>query len=127
MASPTASWASTLSAFVGTAGLMLGLVLFAVGFILAKRGVTTPVASLMLAITWLIPVAAGAAILLGMIGSFEEVSRLGPTVTPSDLAGGVNASFCQGGLALLGFGLGLVGSLRALAASLGTSTRAGDA
>ena len=117
MAEDGGSWASTFSGFLGTAGLVAGVLLFVFGFVMAKRGVSIPLALTMLGLAGLIGLAVGVAVLTGMAGTFSDVARLGPTVTPDDMAGGMQASLFQGGRALVGFVLGMTGALRALAAA----------
>jgi hypothetical protein len=123
MADGGESWVSAFSALLGTGGLVAGVVLFVFGFVMAKHGVTLPIAIVLLGLAGMIGLAAGIAVLAGMVGSFNDVARLGPGVTPDDMAGGMRASLCQGALAFLGFVLAMTGAIRAMVAAGASETR----
>ena len=102
---------------VGAISLLLGLALLALGIVVAvRRGRRAHAIALLAAapLPFLLGCVGNA---LGMIGAFDEVVKLGPAVTPKDLAAGMRVAFSAAALGVLATILALGGAIAALARS----------
>jgi hypothetical protein len=102
---------------VGVLALALGLGLLGLGMIVAvKRGSRAHALALMAAS--LLPFVLGTVgAAVGTIGAFDEVVKLGPAVTPKDLAAGGRVALSAAALGTLATILALAGAVAALSRS----------
>lgn len=100
---------------VGTVGLLLGLAILTLGVLVAvRRGKRAHAFALLVAafLPFLIGTIGSA---VGVIGAFDEVVKLGPAVTPKDLAAGMRSAVAAGALGMVATILALGGAIAALA------------
>lgn len=101
----------------GALAILVGLAVLVAGLVVAVRAGPRRHALAVFAASWLVLPIALIGRAVGEFAAFQEVIRLGPAVTPKDLAGGLSGTSAVTACAFLGLLLGLTGSVAALARS----------
>lgn len=101
----------------GALAILVGLLVLGTGVAVALRQGPRRHALAVFAASWLVLPIALIGRSSGEFTAFREIVRLGPAVTPKDLAAGLSGTSAVTACAFLGLLLGLVGSVAALSRS----------
>ena len=102
---------------LGVLALLVGLGILVAGIVVARRGGSRGQALAVLAAALLPFLLGSLGTALGSIGGFDEIVRLGPAVTPKDMAAGQRHALAAAACGTVGTILAVCGGIAALARS----------